>query len=189
MKSQRYVRAGETLFLGPGEIWFGRGDGVVSTLLGSCVAMTLWHPPRRLAGMCHYVLPSRPASVRAAGLDGRYGDEAMRLLVAAAVGAGCDLRECELGCYGGGWMFDSDPQDFSPADSAIHIPQHNIAQAHMLMSALGINVVSEHVGGRGHRQVHMSLVDGRVRVTHTPRNQSRTQSRPGNRDIVRKRCG
>lgn len=189
MKSPPYVGAGETLFLGPGEVWFGRGDGVVSTLLGSCVAMTLWYPPRRLAGMCHYVLPSRPAAVRTAGWDGRYGDEAMRLLIAEAVAAGCGLPECEVGLYGGGWMFDCDPQDFAPPSSAMRIPQRNIAQARMLTNALRIDVLSEHIGGRGHRQIRMSLVDGRVRVTHTPRNQAPTQSRVENLDTARKRCG
>ena len=45
------------MHLQPGELIFGRGRGTIQTLLGSCVAVTLWHPQRRLSGMCHFVLP------------------------------------------------------------------------------------------------------------------------------------
>lgn len=188
MKVAPYVNAGETLFLGPGDVWFGRGEGIVSTLLGSCVAMTLWHPPRRLAGMCHFVLPSRPAAVRTTSLDGRYGDEAMQLLVREAVTAGCDMNRCEVGIFGGGWMFETAVRNLAPPGSAMDIPSRNIAQARTMTRALHINVLSEHVGGGGHRQIRMSLVDGQVRVTHMPKVQDRTPWRPENSDIVPKHC-
>lgn len=44
--------------LQPGEFHFGGANTRIQTLLGSCVAITLWHPIRRIGGMCHYMLPA-----------------------------------------------------------------------------------------------------------------------------------
>ena len=66
------------VFLQPGGFYFGGGRTRISTLLGSCISITLWHPARRIGGMCHFMLPTRgqPAG---APLDGRYADEALAL--------------------------------------------------------------------------------------------------------------
>jgi hypothetical protein len=50
------------------------------TLLGSCVAITLWHPTRRIGGMCHFLLPERKRRTNEPP-DGRYGDEAVAEMV------------------------------------------------------------------------------------------------------------
>ncbi|MBL8511280.1 MAG: chemotaxis protein CheD, partial [Betaproteobacteria bacterium] len=47
------------IFLQPGEFYFGDADTRIRTLLGSCVSITMWHPTRRIGGMCHYMLPTR----------------------------------------------------------------------------------------------------------------------------------
>lgn len=47
--------------LKPGDFYFGGGATRISTLLGSCVSMTLWHPRRKIGGMCHYMLPAAEA--------------------------------------------------------------------------------------------------------------------------------
>lgn len=53
------LSGGLDIFLQPGEWYFGEGNTRVRTTLGSCVAIVLWHPVRRIGGMCHYMLPSR----------------------------------------------------------------------------------------------------------------------------------
>jgi len=59
------------IFLGPGDLFFGDRDTRIRTLLGSCVAVTLWHPRAKLGGMCHFVVPTRPASGWRAGTPTR----------------------------------------------------------------------------------------------------------------------
>jgi len=49
------------IVLHPGDWWFGGGDTRARTVLGSCIAITLWHPQLRVGGMCHYMLPQRVA--------------------------------------------------------------------------------------------------------------------------------
>ena len=73
----------------PGELFFGKDVACLHTLLGSCVAVTLWHPRLRIGGMCHYLLPGRnrpPNQPR----DGKFGDEAIGMLVDA-------LKRAEIG--------------------------------------------------------------------------------------------
>jgi chemotaxis protein CheD len=53
------------------------------TLLGSCVSITLWHPARRIGAMSHFLL-AEPGQEGARALDGRYGDEALELMLADA---------------------------------------------------------------------------------------------------------
>lgn len=47
------------VFLGPGDLYFGDQFTRIRTLLGSCVAITLWHPRALIGGMCHYMMPTR----------------------------------------------------------------------------------------------------------------------------------
>lgn len=96
----RAARPGEALSLMPGELWFGAEAATVKTLLGSCVAVTLWHPKLRVGGMCHYLLPARR---RRGGepLDGRYGDEAVLAMVNLLEQHGCKSQELVAHLYGG----------------------------------------------------------------------------------------
>ena len=48
------------LVLQPGEWFFGQSPNRISTLLGSCVAVTVWHPILRCGGLCHSDLCSLP---------------------------------------------------------------------------------------------------------------------------------
>lgn len=156
--------AGE-VFLRPGELWFGDGRTRVRTVLGSCVAVTLWHPHRRIGGMCHYMLPSR-GSRDAKELDGRYGDEALEMLLKAIQLNKGHPIEFEAKLFGGGYMFDrtSCPRQ----DCSSHIQGRNISASRELMARHGLKVKAEHLGGHGHRQVIFDASTGHVWMKHTP---------------------
>ena len=38
------------VILQPGELFFGKEDVVLKTVLGSCIAITLWHPEQKMGG-------------------------------------------------------------------------------------------------------------------------------------------
>ena len=67
---------GQHLVLMPGQMHLGQQVASVRTLLGSGVAITLWHPQRRIGGMCHFLLPQHQRQPGTAA-DGRDGDEAV----------------------------------------------------------------------------------------------------------------
>ncbi|GFM88111.1 hypothetical protein PSCICO_35100 [Pseudomonas cichorii] len=98
----------QPIFLRPGDYFFGRHDGPVTTLLGSCVSIILWHPRWRLLGVSHYVLPRDPtASYNKAPLndqDTRYGDAVFQRMHADMVRHGTNPSEYRKGIFGGGCL-------------------------------------------------------------------------------------
>ena len=150
-------------FLQPGEFHFSNDpDTRIRTLLGSCVAMTMWHPKRRFGAMCHYLLPSR-GTRRAGKLDGRFGDEAYLMFLNEAVRHNTDPNDYEIKLFGGGDMF---PGVHKAANTAIGV--QNVSAGLDLLALHGQPVKARHVGGKGHRVVMLDVWDGSVWVKHQP---------------------
>lgn len=148
------------IYLKPGEFYFGGSHVRVHTLLGSCVSITLWHPLRRIGGMCHFMLPSRgkPAAIPP---DGRYADEAVKLFLREIGKFKSSPGEYQVKLFGGGSMF----QQFR-AGKPSEIADSNIEAARTLLQAGGFCVHAEDVGGNGHRRIILDLRDGNVWVKH-----------------------
>ena len=88
------------LFLHPGEFHFGMGPERIGTLLGSCVAITVWHPQHHFGGMCHILLPGRQRQP-ATPLDGRYADEAVELFAAELKARHVSPTACQIKLFDG----------------------------------------------------------------------------------------
>ena len=142
------------IVLNPGDFHFGAAPLRLVTLLGSCVTVTLWHPRRRLGGMCHFQLPSRPP-LTGRELDGHYADEAFALFNQAIFKHASQPHEYQAKLFGGGNMFPD-------AKSTLNLGTHNIAMARELLRQRGIPLVTEHVGGAGHRKLIFDLSNGEV---------------------------
>lgn len=152
-----FANPGVVLFLRQGQWWFGsREEGVqrLSTVLGSCVAVTLWHPRLGLGGMCHFLVPQRSGSIME--LDGRYGDEAIELLVRALGRAGTSPRDYETGLFGGANMFAGDPK------VTIDVGAHNVHVAEQLLEHHGFVPRQVEVLGTEHRQLTLDLNSGAI---------------------------
>ena len=50
------------VFLKPGEIYVGREPAEVSTILGSCISVTMFSEGLKLGAICHALLPGDRAS-------------------------------------------------------------------------------------------------------------------------------
>lgn len=149
-----------TVILNPGDYHFGGGHTRIATLLGSCVSITVWHPRRRIGGMCHYMLAERRVNARHSThdmLDGRYADDAMTLLIQDMVAAGSRPSEYEAKLFGGGNMFNIERKG-----DAMHVGFRNILRGRELLAANKISLVAEHVGGNGRRKLYMDLHSGHV---------------------------
>jgi chemotaxis protein CheD len=143
-------------FLNIGEVFFGEGHQRVSTLLGSCIAVTLWHRQRHLGGMCHFMLPQRSGSSLQRP-DGRYANEAFTLLEQGIARCGTRIAEYEAKLFGGGTMFPD-------LDDPIRISFDNIIAARRLLRERGIPLKAEHVGGSGHRRLNFDIWTGEVQL-------------------------
>ncbi len=145
------------IFLKPGELFVADGGWRIRTLLGSCVSITLWDPLTRTGGMSHFLLPTRGAAVPTAEFDGRYGDEALQLIVDEFRRCGVAQHQCQAKIFGGGNMF---PGHIRPG--MVNVGQRNGEAARALLQAHGIPVVSESLFGVGHRQIIFDVSNGDV---------------------------
>ena len=144
------------IYLKPGGFHFGAAPLRLTTLLGSCVTVTLWHPRRHLGGMCHIQLPKRPARAAGTALDGHYAEDAFALFDQALERHGTAAREYVVKLFGGGNMFpDSDA-------SSIEVGNKNLAAARQQLAERGLRPAIEHVGGAGHRKLIFDLASGDV---------------------------
>lgn len=146
------------IYLNPGDIFLGCGNVRLHTVLGSCVSITLWHPVRKMGGMCHYVLP-RNARGNAAqqAMDVRYAEDAVGWLVESIEMQGMKPQEFETRMYGGGEMF-------RPGNDNFAIGKRNIAAGYQLLSRYGFNLVGEHLAGPGHRSLVFDLSTGKIEI-------------------------
>lgn len=151
-----------TVFLQPGDWFFGDRSACARTTLGSCVAFTFWHPQHRVGGICHYMLSHRAGTPAASGLDGRYADEAFELLRQAARDHGTRLQDYETKLFGGAEMFHA------PGRAVSSVAQSNVATARVLVKQHGLRLVGESLGGTSYRQVVFSIPFGDVWVKCGP---------------------
>jgi chemotaxis protein CheD len=150
------------IFLKPGDWCFAEQPVRMRTVLGSCVALAVWHPQLRFGGMCHFMLPARAAPVSGDALDGRYGDEAMALLLGAIRQSGSRAADYQIKMFGGGSMFPS----ASSAVKHASLPQRNVEAAQMLAQRHGMTVGPSDLGAAGHRQVVFDSWSGEAWVRH-----------------------
>lgn len=148
--------------LSPGEFYFGGGYCRIHTLLGSCVAITMWHPKQLIGGMCHYLLPSRGLNKRLS--QGFFADEAVNMFLGAVSKANTKASEYEVKVFGGGNMFEA----LGESSKHINVSHNNIVAGGNLLKLHGFKVTATDVGGSFHRKVFLELWNGDVWVQRGP---------------------
>lgn len=145
--------AGIDIFLHPGDWYFGDSDTRIHTTLGSCIAVSLWHPRLKIGGMCHYMLP-RTRNAREV-LNARYAEDVMQLMMAEVRRLRSNPGDYEAKLFGGASMFEVGPGGSSVA-------RRNISAAESLAARYGLKVVARNLGGCSYRQLVFSVANGDV---------------------------
>jgi chemotaxis protein CheD len=146
---------GQVVHLLAGQVYFGPEASQVRTLLGSCVSITLWHPQRRLGGMCHFLLPERPRTPDMP-LDARFGIEAVAYLVEAIRYHGLPTHEFDAYLYGGA---DTLPDSLG---LKFDVGERNIEVGWGLIDHHGFTLQEVDVGDNVPRSVVLDLQKGEV---------------------------
>ena len=149
------------IFLDPGEYFVGDASFQVRTLLGSCVSMILWHPRLQFGAMSHFLLSRRkhPLQSKAEGLDGKYADEVLQLMLGELVAASVTVEQCQAKVFGGGNMFPD-----HPLPAVLNVGRINGQSALALLQEQGLTVVAQDLYGEGHREVIFNVRKGEVWV-------------------------
>lgn len=152
-----HAQPGEHVVLMPGQMHFGQAAASLRTLLGSCVAVTLWHPQQRIGGMCHFLLPHR--SHRAGEPpDGRFGEDALDAMVQAIALTRTDPRDYHAHLYGGA---DTMPDG---VQVKFNVGERNIEKGWSLIDQYGFQLQGVDVGEDVPRTVTLTLATGEVEM-------------------------
>lgn len=159
------------IVLQPGDFHFGKKGTRISTLLGSCVAITLWHPKKLIGGMCHYMLPSPEFRTSPLQLNGKYAEDATEMFLQEIKAAGTLPSEYQAKIFGGGNMFSeiTDSVHCTPRDSNCFeslsckkVACKNALIAPYLLKKHGFKITSHDLGGIQHRKVIFEIWSGDV---------------------------
>jgi len=161
------------VFLDIGDFYFGGGHTRVRTVLGSCVAITVWHPQLRVGGICHYLLPMPTESIAKRGATTMYAEGAIEQFLQEIRRRGAQPGDFVAKMFGGGSMFGSAPtrqqqQRLFPISASIDVSGMNVEVGRKLLRECGFAIAAENVGGFGSREIVFELWSGDVWVRRGP---------------------
>ncbi len=141
----------------PGDIVTATENTVISTLLGSCIAVCLRDENRNVCGMNHFLLPGYEKanddfSVHAAG---RYGISSMETLINKMLHEGATKSKLVAKIFGGATILSNFSQN---------VGQKNIEFVRWFMNNEKIPIIGEDVGGTDARKIYFFTKDGAVLV-------------------------
>ena len=139
------------VFLLPGEYMVSKQPHIISTLLGSCVSVCLYHPQHHFGGMNHYMLAHGAAGER----GGKYGDYAINVLLQFMEQACGGLGGVEAMIMGGASVVGA-------IGSGDQIGIRNVALAREMLARHNIRVVKEQVGGSVGLKLHYQNWDNHI---------------------------
>lgn len=147
----------DMIIIQPGEFHASKGSTIISTVLGSCIAVCLIDKVNKIGGMNHFMLPGRleHKNFYSDDTSGRYGMYAMDLLIGSIQKIGGIRRNLVAKVFGGGSVIN-----FRSSDG--NVPQQNIEFARNFLKMEGISVVSNNVGGIIGRKVLFFADTGKV---------------------------
>lgn len=141
-------------FLFPGTIFAEPHEYLISTVLGSCIAVCLWDRVVRKGGMNHFMLPLWNGEGLATP---KYGNIAMEKLLAKVLAIGCRREHLVAKVFGGANVSGTGLEVYMIGD-------RNIIMAFQMLEEFRIPVIAKDVGGRVGRKIIMNTATGVVMV-------------------------
>ena len=139
-----------TYFLEPGECCFFQEPKLIATVLGSCLAITAWHPKLKVGGMCHYLLDD-PKVKKSDKNDFKYGCYALSFMT-ANMQSYASLNDYDIGMFGG--------SSFSFEAIKPSIGEKNINLAKAWLNKYQLSLAYQSVGGNQSRSLKLNLQTG-----------------------------
>jgi len=151
----------------PGELYFGENEDVIFTLLGSCVAVTLWHPVKKWVGMCHAVLPSILPGTETSVSSNRYADCAIKKFIQEIKQINTTVAEYEVGVYGGANMFSGITKN-----NQLLVGNRNVKEIIGLLQNNHFLIKFKDVGSDKARKLTLSRKTGEIGLEYVTSNKS-----------------
>lgn len=150
-------------YLRPGELLFARTACEVTTVLGSCVAVTMCSLRWQLAAMCHAMLPEPGEEIDAPdSRAGQYVSLAVPAMVRWFREQGAVPSAIEVKLFGGSQVLGRGGLNSRSVGSA------NVALTRHLLSCEGLSITRASVGGHYGRKIIFDSRTGMVRFRRLP---------------------
>lgn len=144
--------------VGMGHTVLARAPTRLNTILGSCVAVTLYAKRHKTGMLSHIVLPrSRGAS----DLPGKFADTAIPYMLSTLADQGIMPRELLAKVVGGACMFG--------AGQFAQIGQSNVQETMRSLQAAGIAIAGCDVNGSNGRRICFDLATGCITIASVGR--------------------
>ena len=140
-------------FLYPGALFLSPEPYIITTILGSCVAICLYDPVLKIGGINHYMLPLWNGQGLASP---RYGNIAIKKLIENIEYLGSSKSNLKAKIFGGAEIISSNISQFM-------IGERNISIARDMLHEEKIQIVASSVGGKIGRKIIFDTYTGEVR--------------------------
>ncbi|MDX9820600.1 MAG: chemotaxis protein CheD [Syntrophales bacterium] len=128
-------------FLSPGYIYLSRDPSLISTVVGSGIAVALWDGSAGYGGMNAFLYPEAPGNAERTPL---YGDVAVDFLIRMFLEEGSKKKHLKAQLFGGA---------SSGERECTGIAMKNISKARQVLRLANVPVISEDTGGRMGRKI------------------------------------
>ncbi|MBI1821377.1 MAG: chemotaxis protein CheD [Nitrospirae bacterium] len=140
-----------TVYLHAGQLFAASTPSVVTTVLGSCVAVGLWNPFLKVGGVNHYLLPFRTGKNETSA---RFGDVAIHSLIEKVLNLGGMKTDLRAKIFGGACVVKE------MKGNSENLGLKNVEVARRLLQEEGIPVMIEDVGGAQGRKLVFHVNEG-----------------------------
>ena len=147
----------QNYFLQPGYIYVSQTPVLVSTVVGSCIAVLIYDRKHQAGGINHFRYPFTRDHRQATAV---FGNVATVALINMLIENGAQIKHLEAQIIGGAFNPDVSTQD---------VGRENIRVARRVLARKAVRVVSEDVGGRQGRKVVFNTRTNEVAVLKVDR--------------------
>ncbi len=149
------------VFLGMGQVHISEEPAVISTVLGSCISVTMFNRRSAIGGMCHGLLPhcrdaencdKNPVECF------RFVDCSVWRMTERFEARGIAPRNIETKMFGGANMF----KRMSDSNSYLSVGAQNVESAKQVIADAGLSLLAFDVGGTSGRKILFYTHTGRV---------------------------
>lgn len=144
------------IYLKPGELTISETPAEISTLLGSCVSVTLYSPHQLVGGICHAMLPRGGATGRF-----KYVDEAIGYMLEYFDRRKIKRTDIRVKLFGGSDMFEA-----KKASTLKTIGRQNLEVAQNILVTHKLLVTAKDIGGAHGRKLIFYPHTGEVYLKH-----------------------
>lgn len=153
----------KTLYLKPGEMHLTREPSLITTVLGSCISITMHHKATGFSIICHAVMPSR-LEARKRDEEGRdifqYVDSSLEWMLSQCRKNSIKPGSVEVKMFGGAALF----HDAKSVRRDLGVGKRNIEIAIEMLKKNTVKLSAWNVGGNQGRKLIFNTLTGEVLV-------------------------